>query len=212
MKDYQKKFLKLALDSGAFKVGNFTLKSGRRSPYFFNASALLEHGALDELADILVEKIKDSNLHFDMIFGPAYKGIFLGTILATKLSKTMKIPVCFNRKEVKDHGEGGSLIGAVPNGKVLIVDDVISSGLAISESLKFLDGYDIELVGALVTLDRQEIGQKSKMMASAELINDGLNVFSVICLDDLLEANEIIDEASINAIKEYREIYRGENV
>ncbi len=147
-----------------------------------------------------------------MIFGPAYKGIFLGTILATKLSKTMKIPVCFNRKEVKDHGEGGSLIGAVPNGKVLIVDDVISSGLAISESLKFLDGYDIELVGALVTLDRQEIGQKSKMMASAELINDGLNVFSVICLDDLLEANEIIDEASINAIKEYREIYRGENV
>ena len=89
---------------------------------------------------------------------------------------------------------------------------MISSGLAISESLKFLDGYDIELVGVLVTLDRQEIGQKSKMMASAELINDGLNVFSVICLDDLLEANEIIDEASINAIKEYREIYRGENV
>ncbi|MAA92534.1 MAG: orotate phosphoribosyltransferase, partial [Gammaproteobacteria bacterium] len=102
MKDYQKRFLKLALDSGAFKVGEFTLKSGRRSPYFFNASALLEYGSLSDLADILVSKIEDSNLQFDMIFGPAYKGIFLGSILATKMSETMKVPVCFNRKEVKD--------------------------------------------------------------------------------------------------------------
>ena len=212
MKDYQKRFLKLALDSGAFKVGEFTLKSGRRSPYFFNASALLEYGSLSDLADILVSKIEDSNLQFDMVFGPAYKGIFLGSILATKMSETMKIPVCFNRKEVKDHGEGGSLIGAKPKGRVLVVDDVISSGLAIREGLKFLAPYDVELAGALVTLDRQEMGQTSKLMASAELKRDGLDIFSVISLDDLLEASEVIDSASMAAIKNYRDNYRGENV
>ncbi|MFL2488313.1 MAG: orotate phosphoribosyltransferase [Gammaproteobacteria bacterium] len=212
MKDYQRNFLKLALDSGAFKLGTFTLKSGRQSPYFFNASALIEHGSLDELAGILVDKIEDSGLSFDMIFGPAYKGIFLGSILATKMSKEMNVPVCFNRKEAKDHGEGGSLIGAVPKGRVLIVDDVISSGLAIRESLSFLEPFDIELAGALVTLDRQEIGQNTDLMASAELEKDGLNIFSVISLDDLLDASELIDSASLEAIKNYRNSYQGKNV
>ena len=122
------------------------------------------------------------------------------------------MPVCFNRKEVKDHGEGGSLIGAKPKGKVLVVDDVISSGLAIRESLDFLKPFDIELVGALVTLDRQEIGQNSDLSASAELQKDGLNVFSVISLDDLLDANELIDSSSIEAIRDYRNIYQGKNV
>lgn len=212
MKDYQRNFLKLALDSGAFKLGTFTLKSGRQSPYFFNASALIEHGSLNELAEILVQKIEDSGLKFDMIFGPAYKGIFLGSILATKMSKEMNVPVCFNRKEVKDHGEGGSLIGAMPKGKVLIVDDVISSGLAIRESLEFLKPFDVELAGALVTLDRQEIGQNSDLSASAELQKDGLNIFSVISLDDLLDANELIDSASMQAIRDYRSKYQGKNV
>ncbi len=212
MKNYQKRFLQLALNAGAFKVGDFILKSGRRSPYFFNASALLEHGSLNDLAEILVSKVEDSDIKFDMIFGPAYKGIFLSSILATKMSETMNIPVCFNRKEIKDHGEGGSLIGAKPKGKILIVDDVISSGLAIREGLNFLKPYDVDLVGALVALDRQEMGQNSKLMASAELKRDGLSVFSVISLDDLLEANEIIDSASMKAIKDYRDNYRGENV
>ena len=182
MKDYQKNFLTLALEANALKFGEFTLKSGRKSPYFFNASALIEHGSLDKLGEILAAKVKDSNLEFDMIFGPAYKGIFLGSILATKLSKEGNMPICFNRKEVKDHGEGGSLIGALPKGNVLIIDDVISSGLAIREALDYLRNYDVNVSSALVTLDRQEQGQNSKLMASSELINEGLDILSIISL------------------------------
>lgn len=212
MKDYQKDFLTIALEANALKFGEFTLKSGRKSPYFFNASALIEHGSLDELGEILAAKVKDSNLEFDMIFGPAYKGIFLGSILATKLSKQGNMPLCFNRKEVKDHGEGGSLIGALPKGNVLIIDDVISSGLAIREAQAFLKNYDVNIAGALVTLDRQEQGQNSKLMASSELINEGLDVLSLISLDDLLDADEMIDESVLQSIRNYRDEFRGENV
>ena len=212
MKDYQKNFLTLALEANALKFGEFTLKSGRKSPYFFNASALIEHGSLDKLGEILAAKVKDSNLEFDMIFGPAYKGIFLGTILATKLSKLGNMPICFNRKEVKDHGEGGSLVGALPKGNVLIIDDVISSGLAIREALDYLRNYDVNVAGALVTLDRQEQGQNSKLMASSELIDEGLDILSIISLDDLLDADEIIDESVLESIKNYRDKFRGEDV
>ena len=212
MKDYQKNFLTLALEANALKFGEFTLKSGRKSPYFFNASALIEHGSLDKLGEILAAKVKDSNLEFDVIFGPAYKGIFLGSILATKLSKEKNTPICFNRKEVKDHGEGGSLIGALPKGNVLIIDDVISSGLAIREALDYLRNYDVNVAGALVTLDRQEQGQNSKLMASSELIDEGLDILSIISLDDLLDADEIIDESVLESIKNYRDKFRGEDV
>lgn len=212
MKDYQKNFLTLALEANALKFGEFTLKSGRKSPYFFNASALIEHGSLDKLGEILAAKVKDSNLEFDMIFGPAYKGIFLGSILATTLSKEKNMPICFNRKEVKDHGEGGSLIGALPKGNVLIIDDVISSGLAIREALDYLRNYDVNVAGALVTLDRQEQGQNSKLMASSELIDEGLDIHSIISLDDLLDADEIIDESVLESIKNYRDKFRGEDV
>ena len=212
MKDYQKNFLTLALEANALKFGEFTLKSGRKSPYFFNASALIEHGSLDKLGEILAAKVKDSNLEFDMIFGPAYKGIFLGSILATKLSKEKNTPICFNRKEVKDHGEGGSLIGALPKGNVLIIDDVISSGLAIREALDYLRNYDVNVAGALVTLDRQEQGQNSKLMASSELIDEGFDILSIISLDDLLDADEIIDESVLESIKNYRDKFRGEDV
>ena len=212
MKDYQKNFLTLALEANALKFGEFTLKSGRKSPYFFNASALIEHGSLDKLGEILAAKVKDSNLEFDMIFGPAYKGIFLGSILATKLSKEKNTPICFNRKEVKDHGEGGSLIGALPKGNVLIIDDVISSGLAIREALDYLRNYDVNVAGALVTLDRQEQGQNSKLMASSELIDEGIDILSIISLDDLLDADEIIDESVLESIKNYRDKFRGEDV
>ena len=212
MKDYQKNFLTLALEANALKFGEFTLKSGRKSPYFFNASALIEHGSLDKLGEILAAKVKDSNLEFDMIFGPAYKGIFLGSILATKLSKEGNMPICFNRKEVKDHGEGGSLIGALPKGNVLIIDDVISSGLAIREALDYLRKYDVNVAGALVTLDRQEQGQNTKLTASSELIDEGLDILSIISLDDLLDANEMIDESVLESIRNYRDKFRGEDV
>ena len=212
MKDYQKNFLSLALEANALKFGDFTLKSGRKSPYFFNAAAFIEHGALDELAEILVAKVKDSNLNFDMIFGPAYKGIFLGSILGTKLSKDKNIPICFNRKEVKDHGEGGSLIGATPKGNVLIIDDVVSSGLAITEALTILKSYEVNIAGALVTLDRQEKGQKTNLMASSELESKGLEIFSIISLDDLLSANELINENVLQDIRNYRKAFGGEDV
>ena len=212
MKDYQKEFLELAIESGAFKLGNFTLKSGRQSPYFFNASALIEYGELNKLADLFVKKIEDAGINFDMIYGPAYKGIFLGSLLATKLSETSPMPICFNRKEIKDHGEGGTLIGAKPKGKILVVDDVISSGLAIRESLKLLEPFDVEIVGALVTLNRQEKGQHSDLMASSELKNDGVNVFEIISLDDLLSAEGIISSADLQKIEEYRSHYRGTDV
>ena len=212
MKDYQKEFLELAIESGAFKLGNFTLKSGRQSPYFFNASAFIEYGELNKLADLFVKKIEDAGINFDMVYGPAYKGIFLGSLLATKLSETSPMPICFNRKEIKDHGEGGSLIGAKPEGKILVVDDVISSGLAIRESLKLLEPFDVEIVGALVTLNRQEKGQHSDLMASSELKNDGVKVFEIISLDDLLSAEGIIPSADLQKIEEYRSHYRGTDV
>ena len=207
MKDYQEKFLNLAIESGAFKLGNFTLKSGRQSPYFFNSASFIEYGHLDQLAEVMAEKIKDSDISFDIIFGPAYKGIFLGSVLATILNK----PVCFNRKEEKDHGEGGSLIGAKPEGRVLIVDDVISSGLAIREALEILKPYDVKIAGVLVTLDRQEKGQKSDLMASAELKSEGIDVFEIISLDGLLDAGNIISEDDIVRIKDYREQFRGKD-
>ena len=212
MKDYQKNFLTLAIEANALKFGDFTLKSGRKSPYFFNASALIEHGSLHVLGGILEAKIKDSNLKFDMIFGPAYKGIFLGSILATKLSEKEHMPICFNRKEVKEHGEGGSLLGALPKGNVLIIDDVVSSGLAIREALTFLSNYDVNVVGALVTLDRQEKGQNSNLNASSELSNEGLDVHSIISLDDLLDADEIIDESVQQSIRNYKDKFGGEDV
>ena len=138
--------------------------------------------------------------------------IFLGSILATKLSKERNMPICFNRKEVKDHGEGGSLIGALPKGNVLIIDDVISSGLAIREALDYLRNYDVNVAGALVTLDRQEQGQNSKLMASSELIDEGLDILSIISLDDLLDADEIIDASILERIRNYRDKFRGEDV
>ena len=122
------------------------------------------------------------------------------------------MPICFNRKEVKDHGEGGSLIGALPKGNVLIIDDVISSGLAIREALDYLRNYDVNVAGALVTLDRQEQGQNSKLMASSELINEGLDILSIISLDDLLDADEIIDASILERIRNYRDKFRGEDV
>ena len=208
MKDYQEKFLSLAIESGAFKLGDFTLKSGRQSPYFFNASSFLEYGHLNQLAEVMAEKIAVSEISFDIIFGPAYKGIFLASVLASKLNK----PVCFNRKEEKDHGEGGSLIGAKPAGKVLIVDDVISSGLAIREALNMLKPYDVEIAGAFVTLDRQEKSQKSDLMASAELKAEGIDVFAIISLDNLLDAENIINEDDLHKIKDYRKRFRGKDV
>ena len=204
MKGYQKKFLKLAIEAKALKFGKYVLKSGRNSPYFFNASA--------SLSQIMVEKVNDANLKFDMIFGPAYKGIFLGTLLANEMSSKRKIPVCFNRKEIKDHGEGGSLIGASPKGKILIVDDVLSSGLAIRESIEILKPFDTEIVGVLVALNRQERGQESDQMAAEELRESGIPIFEIVSLDDMIGSKNVISNKDLELMNEYRKNYRGADV
>ena len=187
MKEYQKSFLNLAIDSKALQFGEFTLKSGRLSPYFFNAAKMLNGCNLYELAKCYVDAIDDKNLSFDCIYGPAYKGIFLGSIIATLYSEQGKnYPLSFNRKEEKDHGEGGNIIGANPKGKVLIIDDVLSAGTAGRESIESILNLNATPSSFIVGLDRQEKGQ-SDISSSEELKNEfNLRVESIINLETLI--------------------------
>jgi orotate phosphoribosyltransferase len=160
MRDYQQRFLDLSIEREVLRFGEFTLKSGRVSPYFFNAGLFNSGGALSRLADCYAEALLGSGLEFDMLFGPAYKGIPLATALATALyARGIDVPLAFNRKEAKAHGEGGSLVGAPIRGRVLIVDDVITAGTAIRESLDIIRAAGGAPCGVLIALDRQERGQ-----------------------------------------------------
>ena len=191
MEDYQKKFLELSLKAEVLEFGDFTLKSGRKSPYFFNASRMLNGGYLYELADCYKQAIDASNLKFDCIYGPAYKGIFLGSIIAMILDKDgFKYPLSFNRKETKDHGEGGNIIGKNPSGGVLIVDDVISAGTAAKESIEMIKSTGAYPKVMLVGLDRQERGG-GNLSARRELEEEyGMKVISIINLDTLIAYSE----------------------
>ena len=187
MKEYQKTFLNLALDAKALEFGTFTLKSGRTSPYFFNAAKMLT-GNLSELANCYVEAIKETEIDFDCIYGPAYKGIFLGSVVSMLLSQNgQNYPLSFNRKEIKDHGEGGNIIGANPAGNVMIIDDVLSAGTAARESIKILEDLHAIPKIFLVGLDRQEKGN-SDLSAKTELEKDfGIHVSSIVNLEALIE-------------------------
>jgi orotate phosphoribosyltransferase len=191
VKDYQKQFLELALDAKVLEFGNFTLKSGRKSPYFFNASKMLNGGYLHHLAECYRQAIIDSNITFDCIYGPAYKGIFLGSIVSMILSKDGgEYPLSFNRKEVKDHGEGGSIIGNNPSGDVLIIDDVISAGTAAKESIETIKELGANPKIMLVGLDRQEKG-KGDLSAKRELETAfEMQVVSIINLDTLISYSQ----------------------
>ncbi len=191
MKDYQKQFLELALHAKVLEFGDFTLKSGRKSPYFFNASKMLNGGYLHHLAECYRQAIIDSNITFDCIYGPAYKGIFLGSIVSMILSKDGgEYPLSFNRKEVKDHGEGGTIIGNNPSGDVLIIDDVISAGTAAKESIETIKELRANPKIMLVGLDRQEKG-KSNLSAKRELETAfKLQVLSIINLDTLISYSQ----------------------
>ena len=210
MKDYQQSFLNLALDSKALQFGEFTLKSGRLSPYFFNAANMLNGTNLYELAKCYIDAINDKNLDFDCIYGPAYKGIFLGSIVATLLSEQGKnYPLSFNRKEEKDHGEGGNIIGANPQGKVLIIDDVLSAGTAGRESIESIQNLNATPSSFLVGLDRQEKGQ-SEISSSKELENDfNIKVESIINLDTLIAFVKNQSEYSVHLsqLNQYRETW-----
>jgi orotate phosphoribosyltransferase len=188
MKPHQSRFLDLALDRQVLRFGQFTLKSGRVSPYFFNAGLFDSGAALGTLGKCYAEALDDSGLQFDMLFGPAYKGIPLATALAVAMAcRGRDVPVAFNRKEAKAHGEGGTLIGAPVRGRVLIVDDVITAGTAIRESIGIIRAAGGEPCGVLIALDRQERGQSGELSAAQEVTAEfGLPVIAVAGLDELL--------------------------
>jgi orotate phosphoribosyltransferase len=188
LKDFQRTFIELALQSRALEFGKFTLKSGRSSPYFFNAAKMLNGSDLFKLANCYVDAIEDSSMEFDCMYGPAYKGIFLGSIVATVFSQRGNpCPLSFNRKEIKDHGEGGNIIGANPAGNVMIIDDVLSAGTAARESIKILEDLHAIPKIFLVGLDRQEKGN-SDLSAKTELEKDfDIHVSSIVNLEALIE-------------------------
>ena len=188
MKPYQREFLELALAKNALRFGQFTLKSGRESPYFFNAGLFDSGAALDALGRAYAQAAIDSGIAFDMLFGPAYKGIALATVTAVALARehARDVPVAFNRKEAKDHGEGGVLIGAPLKGRVLIIDDVISAGTAIRESLALIRANGATTAGILIALDRQERGQSAQSAAQEIAGEFNTPVIAIAQLEQLL--------------------------
>ena len=187
MKPYQREFLELALARNALRFGEFTLKSGRKSPYFFNAGRFDSGAALDALGRAYAQAAVESGIAFEMLFGPAYKGIALAAAAAVALARehARDVPVAFNRKEAKDHGEGGVLIGAPLQGRVLIVDDVISAGTAIRESLALIRANGATAAGILIALDRQERGQGAQSAAQEIAAEFDTPVIAIARLDEL---------------------------
>ncbi|WP_077338984.1 orotate phosphoribosyltransferase [Pseudocolwellia agarivorans] len=215
MKNYQREFIEFALAKNVLRFGEFTLKSGRTSPYFFNAGLFNTGGDLAKLGRYYASALTDSTIEFDLLFGPAYKGIPIATTTAVALADhhNMDLPYCFNRKEAKTHGEGGSLVGSPLEGKIMLVDDVITAGTAIRESMEIIKDHGAELSGVLIALDRQEKGQ-GELSAIQEVERDfGTKVISIVTLADLISyLEEKVDQDpslidSLNSIKLYRENY-----
>ncbi|KAA5523096.1 MULTISPECIES: orotate phosphoribosyltransferase [Haemophilus] len=189
MEQYKRDFIEFALSRNVLKFGEFTLKSGRKSPYFFNAGLFNTGADLARLGEFYAAAIQASAVDFDVVFGPAYKGIPIGTSVSVALFNRYGIdkPVCFNRKEVKDHGEGGNLIGSPLQGKILLVDDVITAGTAIRESMELISTNKAELAAVLIALNRKERG-KGELSAIQEVERDyQCQVLSIIDLDDLMQ-------------------------
>jgi len=189
MQDYQKEFIEFSLSSNVLRFGEFTLKSGRVSPYFFNAGLFNTGEALSKLGKYYAQALKDSGIKFDVLFGPAYKGIPLASSCAMSLftEHSINTPYSFNRKEVKTHGEGGNIVGAALEGKVLIIDDVITAGTAIREAMDIISNAGAEASGVLIALDRQEkgTGELSAIQEVEQQYN--IPVSSIIKLTDLIE-------------------------
>jgi orotate phosphoribosyltransferase len=211
MKDYQRQFLEFALQRGVLRFGEFTLKSGRKSPYFFNAGLFNSGAALAALGRYYAQAVVDSGLAFDMLFGPAYKGIPLATVTAAALAERhgRDLPYCFNRKEAKDHGEGGNLVGASLKGRVLIVDDVITAGTAVREAVGIIRTAGAQPVGLVIALDRQERGHGS-LSAVAEVEQEhGLKVAAIVRLAELMDwlQSQGGMQAALAALQDYRRQY-----
>ena len=188
MQDYQRAFIEFAIDKGVLRFGEFTLKSGRISPYFFNSGLFDTGGSLAQLGRFYASALMASQIDFNMLFGPAYKGIPLASTCAIALADEhgKDLPYSFNRKEVKDHGEGGTIVGAALQGKVMIIDDVISAGTSVRESIELINQAKATPIGVVIALDRQELG-KGDTSAIAEVeTNYNMPVTSIIKLEHLV--------------------------
>ncbi|MBR8842391.1 MULTISPECIES: orotate phosphoribosyltransferase [Pseudoalteromonas] len=211
MKPYQKEFIEFALEKQVLKFGEFTLKSGRTSPYFFNAGLFNTGRDLARLGRFYASALEDAGIEFDVLFGPAYKGIPIATTTAVALADhhNKDVPYCFNRKEKKEHGEGGNLVGSALEGRIMLVDDVITAGTAIRESMEIIAANSADLAGVLIALDRQEKG-KAELSAIQEVERDfNTQVVSIVKLADLityLEQQGGMD-AHLDAVKAYRDSY-----
>ena len=211
MKAFQRDFIEFAIERGVLKFGEFTLKSGRVSPYFFNAGLFNRGGDLAKLGRFYANALMDAGVEFNVLFGPAYKGIPIATTTAVALADNHNLdgPYCFNRKEAKTHGEGGNLVGSPLEGKVMLVDDVITAGTAIRESMTLIEQQQASLSGVLIALDRQERG-KGELSAIQEVERDfNTQVISIVSLADVVsylgEKGGFDNE--IAAINTYRENY-----
>ncbi len=211
MKEYQREFIDFAINAGVLRFGEFTLKSGRTSPYFFNAGLFNTGRHLAQLGRCYAQAITDSGIDFDVLFGPAYKGIPLAAAASIALAEHHghNVPWCFNRKEAKDHGEGGNLVGAGLSGKVLVIDDVITAGTAIRESVDIIQQAGAQLAGVVIALDRQERG-KGQQSAIQEVEQSlGVPVISIVKLEHLLEYLRLQPDHSedVARIEAYRAQY-----
>ncbi len=211
MQSYKKDFLDFAIAADVLRFGEFTLKSGRVSPYFFNAGLFNTGTHLARLGKYYAQAIVDSGIEFDLLYGPAYKGIPLAAVTAVYLTEDhgRDIPFAFNRKEAKDHGEGGMIVGAPLEGRILVIDDVISAGTSVRESVDIIQANGAKFAGVVISLDRQERGQ-GEMSAIQEVESQyGVSVASIVTLTDLvtyLQDREDMAE-SLDRVKKYREQY-----
>jgi orotate phosphoribosyltransferase len=211
MQQYKKDFLEFAIDAGVLRFGEFTLKSGRVSPYFFNAGLFNTGGHLARLGRFYARAIVASGIEFDVLFGPAYKGIPLAAAAGIALADhhSLDLPYCFNRKEAKEHGEGGNLVGAALQGRILIIDDVITAGTAIRESLDIITANGATAAAVVIALDRQERGRGDRSAIQEVEQELGLKVTSIVTLAELRTflAERPDYQASLRAIDAYREQY-----
>ena len=212
MENYKQNFIEMSIDIGALKFGEFELKSGRISPYFFNMGLFSSGRSIKNIGDFYAASLEESNLEYDMLFGPAYKGVPLVSVLSSSLFVNHKkdVPFVYNRKEKKNHGEGGQIVGPSLSGKVVIVDDVITAGTAIKEASEIIVEAGAEISGILIALDRQEKGAGDSSAVQEVSRELGVPVISIINLDQILayaknSPSEL--EAYVNRIENYREKY-----
>ncbi|MGJ8674707.1 MAG: orotate phosphoribosyltransferase [Pseudoalteromonas sp.] len=211
LQDYKKEFIEFAIERNVLRFGEFTLKSGRVSPYFFNAGLFNTGGDLAKLGRYYAAALQAAGVEFDVLFGPAYKGIPIATTTAVALANDydLDVPYCFNRKEAKTHGEGGNLVGSPLQGKIMLVDDVITAGTAIRESMQLIKQHDASLAGVLIALDRQERGQ-GELSAIQEVERDfNTQVISIVTLADVVAylSEQESNAEAVASINQYRENY-----